>query len=183
MPRIPALRREDLAEAETAIYDDIADSRGEVIDLFRLLLHRPEFAKRAAHLGTYVRYEAEMPSRHRHLIGMVVGRRFDCQFEFTAHAVLGRRDGIPADAVVALSRGDEPTGLEEVETALVAFVHRLVATNRVDDTAFTRLRELVGLEALVDIVGATAYFSMIAIPMNAFGVEVKPGQTAELPLG
>ena len=169
MPRVPAVRREELPEPERAAYDAIAASRGADFTThgpFGVLLHSPELATRAAHLGGYVRYEGPMPARHRHLLAMVVARSLDCQYEFTAHAVLARRNGIPARVVDNLGRGAMPDGLAETESALVAFVRQLVLDHRVDDATFALLRDRIGLRALTDVV-AERYLTMTQEPAHA----------------
>jgi 4-carboxymuconolactone decarboxylase len=122
-----------------------------------------------------------MPARHRHLLAMIVARELDCQYEFTAHAVLARQRGIPAEAVAAIGRGEAPQGLSETEAALVAFVRQLVVEHRVDDGTFARLRDQIGLRDLTDVVGAVGYFSFAGHVLNAFDMEVREEQTPELP--
>ena len=185
MPRIPAVRRDDLDDASQAVYDEIAGTRGAEFTKqgpFGVLLHSPVLAQRTAHLGTYVRYEGPMPARHRHLLAMIIARELDCQYEFTAHAVLARQRGIPPDAVAAIGRGDVPEGLPEEEAALVAFVRQLVIDHRVDDATFAALQGHLGLRGLTDVVGAVGYFTFAGHVLNAFEVEVRQEQSPELPL-
>jgi 4-carboxymuconolactone decarboxylase len=184
MPRVPSVRREDLDDETRAVYDAIAETRGAEFTKqgpFGVLLHSPVLAGRAAHLGTYVRYEGPMPARQRHLLAMIVARELDCQYEFTAHAVLARQRGIPAEAVTAIGRGETPSGLPEIEAALVAFVRQLVIDHRVDDATFAALSDHLGLRGLTDVVGAVGYFTFAGHVLNAFEVEVREEQSAELP--
>lgn len=185
MPRVPAVQREDLSEADRAVFDGIAATRGIEFTRqgpFGVLMHSPELAGRAANLGTYVRYEGPMPARHRHLLAMIVARDLDCQFEFTAHAVLARKNGIPAEAVAAIGRGEAPQGLPAAEAALVSFVRQLVIDHKVDDATFEALRAAISLRGVVDVVGATGYFAFAGHALNAFDVEVRDDQAPELPL-
>ena len=184
MPRIPAVRREDLEEDARAVYDSIAATRGAEFTKqgpFGVLMHSPEIAGRAAHLGSYVRYEGPMPARHRHLLAMIVARELDCQYEFTAHAVLARQRGIPPDAVAAIGRDEPPKGLPDDESALVAFVRQLVVDHRIDEPTFQQLRDQLGLKALTEVVAAVGYFTFAGHVLNAFEVEVREEQTPELP--
>ena len=184
MPRVPAVRRDDLDDDARAVYDSIAETRGPEFTRqgpFGVLLHSPKIAGRAAHLGSYVRYEGPMPARHRHLLAMIVARELDCQYEFTAHAVLARQRGIPAEAVSAIGRGEVPAGLPEVEAALVAFVRQLVIDHRIDEPIFAALQDHVGLRGLTDVVGAVGYFTFAGHVLNAFEVEVREEQSPELP--
>ena len=181
MARVPVVERADLPEASRDIYDEIAESRGKVQGPFGVLLHSPELAIRTARLGAYVRYEAPMPARHRHLIALIASQAQDCQYEFTVHARLAREEGIPADAVAAIAAGEVPTGLPALESTIVTFTRQLVHDHRVDDAVFGELAAELGMGRLTDVVGAIAYFSMVAFPLNAFDVGVRPEHTPELP--
>jgi 4-carboxymuconolactone decarboxylase len=179
--RVPPVARADLRGDDQRIYDEIAASRGVVHGPFGVLLHSPELAVRTARLGAYVRYEAPMPARQRHLIALIASRAFDCQYEFTVHAGLAREEGIPAEAVVAIGRGEVPDGLPEDEALVVTLARQLILDHRVADDVFEAIVERVGLARFTDMVGAIAYFSMVAFPLNAFDVGVRAEHTPELP--
>lgn len=184
MPRVPSVRREGLSDADQGVYDAIGATRGSEFTKqgpFGVLLHSPALAGRAAHLGDYVRYEGPMPARQRHLLAMIVARELDCQYEFTAHAVLARKNGIPPEVVEALGRGEVPAGLPPLEATLVSFVRQLVVQHRVDDATFAALDGAIGRKGLTDVVGATGYFAFAAHSLNAFEVEVREEQSPELP--
>jgi 4-carboxymuconolactone decarboxylase len=55
MPRLPEVTRDQLSAEDQAVYDAIAASRGSVRGPFAVLMHSPDVAGRAAHVGTYVR--------------------------------------------------------------------------------------------------------------------------------
>jgi len=181
MPRIAGVRREDLDERDRAIHDEIAELRGQVVGPFSHLMHSPTLAKGVHELGRYIRYEAPVPARQRHLLALIAARELDCQYEFTVHANLAREHGIPSDAIDAMGRGERPSGLPEVEALLVEFVRQLVIDHRIDDPTFNAFLEAVGIRHLTDIVGAVGYFSMAAFPLNAFNVEVRAEHTPQMP--
>ena len=181
MPRVPHVRREDLAVEDQAIYDEIAELRGQVVGPFSVLMYSPLLAKGVHEIGRYVRYEAPIPARQRHLLALIAARELDCQYEFTVHANLARQHGIPDEVVEAIGRDELPSGLPEVEALLVAFVRQLVVEHKVDDATFEAFLKAVGMRHLTDIVGAVGYFSMAAFPLNAFDVEVRAEHTPLMP--
>ena len=136
MPRVPHVRREDLDLDGQAIYDEIAGIRGQVVGPFTTLLYSPLLAKGVSDLGRYVRYEAPVPARQRHLLALIAARELDCQYEFTVHATLARKQGIPDAVIDSIGQDQLPTGLPEVEALLVAFVRQLVVEHRIDDGAY-----------------------------------------------
>lgn len=186
MARVPAVQRDDLAPEDRAIYDTLASTRvvinGEIQGPFGVMLYSPEAARRTNALGAYYRYEQPLSARMRHLIGLVVSRALDSQYEYTVHADLGRKEGIPPEVVDALGSRLMPEGLPEVEEVLVRFTRQLVDNNRVDDETFFALVSLMDMRSVADIIGSIGYFMMIGCAMNAFEVKVRPEQTAELRL-
>ena len=182
MSRVPGVERASLDAEGQAIFDEIAESRGHVQGPFPVLLHSPEVAVRIARVGHYIRYVTDLPARHRHLVALVAAQAQDCQYEFTVHARLARELGIPEDAIRALSVGEPVTGLDEPEATIVAFARQLTQQHRVDDATFQALQAAVGLPRLTELVATIGYFSMIAFPLNAFGVGVREGHAPELPL-
>ena len=182
MARIPAAKREKLDVDGQAAWDAIEAGRHVVQGPWLGLLHSPEFTRRVAYLGTYVRWECGLPNRWRHLVTMVTARSLDCQYEFTVHADLAAKEGIPRPAVEAIDRGElpDPGLLEGVEPDLVVFAHQLINDHRVDDTTFSRVQAALGLRQLADLIGTIGYFSMIAHALNAFDVEVRAEHTPQL---
>jgi 4-carboxymuconolactone decarboxylase len=182
VPRIPAVRRAELDPDGQSAWDAVEAGRHRVQGPFLVLLHSPELAKRISHLGTYVRWECGLPNRWRHLVTMICARAMDCQYEFTVHAGLAVEEGIPREVVEAIDRGErpEPTQLQGIEPVLVTFADQLINEHRVDDATFGALREAIGLRQLADVVGTIGYFSMIAVALNAFDVEVRPEHTPQL---
>ena len=59
MTRLEQLtKRTDVSEQHQEIFNQIVGSRGRISGPFSVLLHSPEVADRAAHLGAYLRFES-----------------------------------------------------------------------------------------------------------------------------
>ena len=68
MARLPQITtREDVAPDHRHIVDEIAESRGRISGPFAMLLHSPEIAGRAAHLGAYIRFNSILDPAVREL--------------------------------------------------------------------------------------------------------------------
>lgn len=185
MPRVPAVRRDELPSHDQLTFDTIAETRsvvdGAIQGPYGVMLYSPAAAKTSAQLGAYYRHESVLPSRLRHVLALAVARELDCQYEFTVHADLARRDGVPAEAVAQLGRGLDTDGLTPLETLTVRFVRQLVGRHRVDSATFEAVREGLGLRGLSDLVGNIGYLMLLGCFLNAHDVEVRPEQTPELP--
>lgn len=176
MARIPLIERKDELPAEHhAAFDLIAQSRGRVAGPFGILLHSPEVAKRAAHLGAYIRFESALSGVHRELAILATARALDCRYEWAAHVPLAKKAGVRAEAIAAIRDRRAPAGLVPDEAEIVAYVTQLLGAHRVDEATFGPLRARFGTQALVELTTTAGYYSMIACTLNAFDVQPDPG--------
>ena len=108
MARLPQITtRDDVAPDHRHIVDSIAESRGRISGPFAMLLHSPEIAGRAAHLGAYIRFNSILEPALRELAIITAAREFDCDYEWGAHEKLARQEGVRDIAIeVIASRGD-----------------------------------------------------------------------------
>ena len=60
MARLSEVTRDEVPPEKQHIYDEISGSRGSVRGPFAMLMHSPEVAGRAAHLGAYLRFESSL---------------------------------------------------------------------------------------------------------------------------
>ena len=103
MARLDSITEKNQVPAEKHdIFDSIVGSRGRVSGPFSMLLHSPEVAGRAAHLGAYIRFESVLPADHRELAILTAAREFDfalgapLQFPQDGSSQLGLADISPA---------------------------------------------------------------------------------------
>jgi 4-carboxymuconolactone decarboxylase len=178
MPRIPTISdRSQLAPADQPVWDRITQSRGRVVGPFAALLHSPPLAERTGALGAYVRFESVLDGATRELVILAVARTFDCRFEWAAHAVLARKEGVREQAIAAI-RDRRPAALQPAEAQVVEYVRRLLADHRVPEDLFRALEQRLGRRGVVELTASAGYYAMIACTLNAF--EIEPGPDADL---
>ena len=105
MSRLPEIATKDqLSEDAHAVFDAIAESRGRVRGPFSILLHSPELAGRAAHLGAFVRFESSVPPEVRELAVLLGAHLWRCEYEWSAHLPQAQRVGVRPEAIAAIER-------------------------------------------------------------------------------
>lgn len=177
MARVKTIEtKADVPKGGEAVWDAIAESRGRVVGPFKVLLHSPELAKRAAHTGAYVRFEGSLPQDIRELAILTVGREMDCLFEWAAHAPLARKAGVREEAIVAI-RDRRFTALNDAERGVVDYVSQLLAKKRVEEATFRALEKRFGVQGMVELTGTVGHYVFIACTLNAF--EVTPDASME----
>jgi 4-carboxymuconolactone decarboxylase len=179
MSRLP-LVNEDASPEVAAVYEEIAGSRGRVLNVFRGLGYAPEGLRRLAALGEYARFQTQLPDRLKELLILATARANGCQYEWTQHVGLALRSGVTQEEVDALNDRRIPAGLSPLEEAAVRYVQELGRDRKVSDATFAAVREHLNERQTTDLTLITAYYTALGMALNAFEVDLQPGQEALL---
>lgn len=184
MARTPEIRqRDDVAPVYRELFDEVAATRGgQITGPFRVLLHSPIPALRAAQLGAYFRFEHSLSAKVASIIGVTVGRETDCVYEFTVQEAGARNNGVRPEAIDAIKHRRAPEGLVDDELLVWTFTTELLRNHRVTEATWEAALERFGMKPLTDLVGAIGYFAYIAVAMNAFEVDTRPELEPTIPL-
>ena len=166
MPRLPEVSRDDLSPENQKIYDGIAASRGNVRGPFAALMHSPDVAGRAAHVGAYVRFETSLSKLVLELATLTVARHWDAQYEWAAHENQAREAGVREEAIAAIRDHQSPTGLTDEEAISVKFAQELLRDHKVSDATFNVAKDALGLQGVTDLTITVGYYSMISCVLN-----------------
>lgn len=185
MSRVDDLDLETLTPEQRRVHDAIVSGpRGAVQGPLRVWLQSATLADRAQALGAFCRFGTSLPPRLSELAILVTGAYWRARFEWYAHAPLALKAGLDADAIEAIRTGRTPHWTREDEAAVYAFAHELTSTRQVSDPIYARARQILGLTALVELVGILGYYTLISMTINAFEVPLPAGASdpfADLP--
>ncbi|MDE1993434.1 MAG: carboxymuconolactone decarboxylase family protein [Rhizobiaceae bacterium] len=172
--RFGELDRDTLNPQQQSTYDRIADGpRGAVRGPFVAWIRSPEFADRAEALGNYLRFESTLPLRAKELAVLMVARSWRAAFVWKAHAPLAVDAGIPEDAVEAIRLGKPPQFDDELDRVAYSFLAELIDDRRISDQAWHAAIRQLGDKGVVDLLGITGYYCMVA--STVVGVELGTG--------
>lgn len=186
MSRLSAVAREALPADERRFYDAVhAIRRRPVSGPFTVTMNSsPDLAARIAHLGHYFHSrgqadESILPLRVRAFIALVGSRALDAPYEWAAWVNWALEAGVPQDTVDAIREGRTPVPLTGEETLLARLCTELVSrSHRLSDATFQAALERYGRQGIVELVVTLGYFAMIAMPLNAFEMEMSAEQKA-----
>ena len=179
MPRLPEVTRDQLSAEDQAVYDAIAASRGSVRGPFAVLMHSPDVAGRAAHVGTYVRFESTVPRLPLELAILAIARHWDASYEWTAHEIQAKDAGARDEAIAAIRDRTAPEGLTDDEALTVKFTIELLNNHKVSDETFNAVKDALGLRGVTDLTVTVGYYSMISCVLN--GMEMLPENSTLTP--
>ena len=177
--RLPALT--ELTPRQQEISDAIAAKRGATRGPFLIWLRAPELAEKVDALGAYCRFDASINERLRELSLLIAARHFDAQYSWNAHDKKAIAAGVSAESIKELANNETPHFAHPDEQLLYSFATQILRDHFVDQETFDAAHAEWGEAGLVDIIGCLGNFSMLAMLLNTFQVDLKPGDEPPFP--
>jgi 4-carboxymuconolactone decarboxylase len=142
----------------------------------------PDLAARIAHLGHYFHArgqadESILPLRVRAFVALIGSRALDAPYEWAAWVNWALEAGVPQETVDAIREGRTPPRLTAEEALIAELCTQLTTGNhRLSDRVFRAALERYGVQGVVELVMTLGYFAMIALPLNAFEMDMTAEQ-------
>ena len=164
MPPIPA---DKLTDAQKKAVEEFKAARSaDVTGPFVPLLRSPEVMNRARAMGDYLRFKSSLPPRLSEFVILMVSRRWTQQYEWNAHKPLALQGGLRADIVDAIAEGRRPDRMAADEEALYSLVDDVHRNQSVSDAVYANAVSKVGEQGVIDTLGITGYYTLLAMVMN-----------------
>ena len=178
MPPIPADR---LTNAQKQAIDEFKAARSvDISGPFVPMLRSPEVMSRARALGDYLRFKSSLPPRLSEFVILLTARRWTQQYEWHAHQPLALQGGLRAEIVTAIADGRRPAAMAEDEDAVYTLWEEVQRTQGVSDATYARAVGKVGEQGVIDVLGITGYYTMLAMVMNTARTPLPQGATPGL---
>jgi 4-carboxymuconolactone decarboxylase len=178
MPPIPA---DQLTDAQKKAIDEFKAARSvDVSGPFVPLLRSPEVMTRARAMGDYLRFRSSLPPRLSELVILLTARRWTQQYEWNAHAPLAVKGGLKESIVKAVAEGRKPEGMAEDEEIVHALFDEIQKNQSISDTTYARAVGKIGEQGIIDVMGITGYYSLLAMVMNTARTPLPAGARPQL---
>ena len=171
----------ELSPEQAELSARITARRGGTRGPFLVWLRSPGLCERVEALGAYCRFESALPLHLRELSLLVAARHFDAQYSWNAHVEKAVEAGLDRAAVQRLARGEEPEFPDPDAALLHRFAAEVLETHFVSDDTFAAALAAFGEQGLVDLIGALGNFSMLAMLLNTFQVDLQPDREPPFP--
>jgi 4-carboxymuconolactone decarboxylase len=179
--RLPAIPPDKLTDAQKQAMQEFRAARNaDVSGPFIPLLRSPEVMNRARAMGDYLRFKSTLPPRLSEFLILLTAREWTQNYEWDAHAKLALQAGVSAETVQAIAKGRRPDRLTEDEALLYALTTELQHHKAVSDETYARVVQRFGEQGVIDAVGITGYYTMLAMVLNVARTPVPAGRTPEL---
>ena len=165
--RLPPIPAHALTDAQRKAVDEFKAARSaDVSGPFVPLLRSPEVMSRARAMGDYLRFKSALPPRLSEFVILLIARRWTQQYEWNAHQPLALQGGLAADIVAAIAEGRRPNPMAADEDALYALVDEVHRNQSVSDATYAKAVAAVGEQGVIDALGISGYYTMLAMVMN-----------------
>jgi len=173
MSRLPTLSIEEMSAEQIEVRNSIiSGTRGMMGGPFNPLLYSPELTRRVEQLGVFVRYQCSIPERQRELAICVIAAHWHADFEWYIHAPLTLKQGVSESILKSIGKGETPSFNDSTDATVHAFTTELIRTGHVSDDTYRTTVAIFGEKGTVDLTGLLGYYTLLAMTLNAFEVEV-----------
>src|SRR5258706_747621 len=174
--RMPPIPSDKLTDAQKqAVAEFRAARSADISGPFVPLLRSPDVMNRARAMGDYLRYKSALPPRLSEFVILLTARRWTQQYEWNAHQPLALQGGLSADIVKAVADGRRPDRMADDEQSVYTMWDELQKTQSVSDATYARAIAKLGDHAVIDALGITGYYTMLAMVMNTTRTPLPPG--------
>ena len=150
---------------------------GKLLSLDRILLQSPAFAKGWNSMFGAIRGQLAVPAKLRELSIMAIGSLNQADYEWAQHekeflAAGGTKEQLAALKNVAAALKNDKL-FTEAERATLALADEMTRTIKVSDTTMKRIRKLLPVDQVVELIGTIAGYNMASRFLVATGVELE----------
>jgi 4-carboxymuconolactone decarboxylase len=167
--RLPPIPPERWTAAQREVAQAmIAGPRKAVLPPFVPLLRSPEVASHVQNLGAYLRYRSAIGPRLTELAILVTSAHYQQPVEWSIHAPIALREGIAAETIGAIERGERPSTMPDDDALVHDFCTELLQQRgQVGDALWDRAVARFGEPGVVDLTATCGYYGLLALVMNA----------------
>lgn len=171
--RLPVIPPDQYTPEQKKAADEfLAARKVPVFGPFEPLMHSPQVMTQARSMGDYLRYNSAIGNTLSELVILITAREWTQDYEWYVHYPIAIKAGIKPEVAAAIADGRRPEGLSEDEQIVYDFSLELHRNKRVSDPTFARAEKRFGKKGVVDLTGINAYYTLLAMQMNAAQYQV-----------
>ncbi len=143
--------------------------------------HVSIYSPREIDLGIPSGAKSPVGPRYFQLAVLIIAREIDQQYEWTAHELAGRRQGLEQSVIDVVKYDRDVASLSEKDATLITFGRRLYREHRVSSELWEKMVSLFGRQRTVQLMMIMGEYFRAGFMMNAVDQHLPPGREALLP--
>ena len=134
---------------------------GQLLNLYRMLLHSPSVTEGWLAFLTAIRHETELPGRYRELAILRVAVLNGAEYEFEAHVSHALEAGMSQEKIEALRRGDIDR-FSFLEKLVLQYTDAMTQDLVVPEALYPQLDKAFDAKTLVELTATIAGYNMVS---------------------
>lgn len=148
----------------------IVAERGNLLHLYRMLLHSPPVAEGWLGYLTAIRQQCSLPGDLRELVIMRVAALNGAPYEADQHAPYALEEGVTQAQLDALADWEGSSLFGERERAVLAYTDAMTRTVQVPEPVFRAVRGWFDDRVMVELTATVAAYNMVSRFLEALQV-------------
>ncbi|MBR72658.1 MAG: carboxymuconolactone decarboxylase [Rhodospirillaceae bacterium] len=174
--------QEELTDNQLKIYNSIkSGKRGEVPDLFMVLMHSPEVANHTQALGEKLRYNTSLPKYMSEMVILMVASFWRCPYEWHYHEPEAKKSGLTIKIINSIRNFKKPIFDDNQMDAVYNFTNELLFNRTIDDNTYNKALGLLGQKGIIELTSLIGYYCMIAMTLNEHQVPLPKDSPPKIP--
>jgi alkylhydroperoxidase family enzyme len=175
MAHVPLLAPEDWPAGSEELLERIRGARrGNVINIYRMLIHSPKMVPAWLDWFNTVRWGMSLPGRLRELVIVRIANITGSAYAIRQHVPkLAAADGVSQEECDALAdSGDSPT-FSDAERAALAYAETMIRDRKVGDEVMARLKQHYSDTEIVELTILVGTYAMHGHVMQALDIDLE----------
>jgi 4-carboxymuconolactone decarboxylase len=143
--------------------------------------HVTIYSPRERDLGIPSGEKSPVGPRYFQLAVLITAREIDQQYEWSAHELAGRRQGLEQAVIDVVKYNRDMTGLSDKDATLIAFGRALFREHRVSSELWAKMVSHFGRQHTVQLMMIMGDYFRVGFMLNAVDQHLPPGREALLP--
>jgi len=149
--------------AVTALAQQITAERGgRMLNLYRMLLHSPPFARGWLNFFTAVRQQGLLDARYRELAILRIAVLNRADYEFAQHVPFASKAGLTDAQIDAVKTGPQSPHFDARDRAVLAYAETMTRDIEVPDALFDEVRTQFGEREVVELTVTVAGYNLVS---------------------
>ena len=173
MARVRFIQKEEADPMVREIFQAIEDSGNEIINLLKALAHSPRICRDWRRLGVTLLLKGKLSPMLRELAILRVGDLAKAHYEWTQHVPIALQTGVRQEQIDALSDWVNSEEFSELERTVLQYTEEVSQNFRVSDETFSRIRDILGEQEIVELTVTIGYYGMVCRTLEALQIELE----------
>jgi AhpD family alkylhydroperoxidase len=170
MARIPYADPNQNEEVK-ALAEQIRKERGQLHNLYLMLLNSPPVARGWLNLLTAVRQQCKLPGRVRELVIVRIAILNGADYEYDSHIPIALGEGLTQQQLDALRDWDQSKAFDAADSAVLAYTDSMTKDVHVPDEVFDALRPHFDARELTELTATIAAYNLVSRFLEAVKID------------